>query len=86
MTISAFVREDHSGTSWASSSTPKRRLYREAKRLEAQERQAAFDAEVARTAGEQNCLLEVARDVVRSRRRFEHRTGRLTPISLDRIR
>ncbi|MCW2901852.1 MAG: hypothetical protein JWO67_4117, partial [Streptosporangiaceae bacterium] len=43
------------------------------RRGEAEERQAAFDAEVAKVAREQNCLPETARDVVRARRRVELR-------------
>lgn len=75
MTISTFVREDHSRTSWENFHTSARRLYRERQRLAAQERQAAFDAEVDKVAREQNCQPETARDVVRGRRRFEHRRG-----------
>jgi len=41
------------------------RRHREKKRLEAQERQAAFDANVARIAAEQNVTPRTAREVAR---------------------
>jgi hypothetical protein len=71
MTISAFAEEHRQMDDWLR--VPVRRAYREQKRLEAGERQAAFDAEVAKVAYEQNCEPETARDIVRGRRRFEHR-------------
>lgn len=75
MTISRFISEAPPESSWTSWGTPKRRLYRAWKQLEAAERQERFDAEVAQVAREQNCEEVTARYVLNARRRFEHRRG-----------
>lgn len=76
MTISAFARGHRQMDDWLR--VPVRVAYRERRRAEAEERQAAFDADVARVAREQNVDVLTARDVVRARRRFEHRRAERT--------
>jgi hypothetical protein len=71
MTISAFADQHRQNDTWQHA--PVRRAYRERKRHEAEARQVAFDADVARVMREQNCSETTARDVVRARRRFDHR-------------
>jgi hypothetical protein len=73
MTISEFHRDyrAYDGT-WAHLGTV-RQQYREQKRLEAEERQEAFDAEVVRAARDHNISDREARRVVRERNRFEYR-------------
>lgn len=74
MTISEFAQANgYADDGWSGWGTPTRRRYRARQRLAAQERQAAFDADVARVAREQNVSVETARDVVMARRRFEQR-------------
>lgn len=71
MTISAFANQVKAAGLDGYGSI--RAQYRDRKFQAAEERQAAFDAEVAKVAREQNCHPKDARHVVNARRRHEHR-------------
>jgi hypothetical protein len=71
VTISSFATEHRQMQDWTHVSV--RRAYREHKRHEAEVRQAAFDAEVAKVMREQNCGPVDARHVVNARRHHEQR-------------
>lgn len=74
MTISDFANAQRYDTDgWSGHGRPTRQQYREKKRHEAEERQAAFDREVRDVAQQQNCHPNDARYVVNVHRRLEHR-------------
>lgn len=73
MTISTFANQHQQNVNWGHVAV--RRAYRERKRIEAQDRQARFDSEVAKVQREQNCGPRDARYVVNARRRHERRVG-----------
>lgn len=85
MTISDFARKEHGDApvgKFGEKNSGVRREYRALKRQEAEERQAVHEADVIKTAADQNIGEKEARDVVHFRKRMLHkrtvRTGRRT--------